>query len=131
MTRFPTPKHLEPSAMPTQDGLRLNHLHRIKKARPKPRHPYEKSALASAQSKTRRCLPQSDGELMTEKQILGFKPAPRLEQVGDEPSERVQDHKHRFQGCDDSALRCESRPDGIFGKDRMEFFERTIFKARP
>jgi hypothetical protein len=29
MTRFPTPKHFEPSAMPTQDGLRLNHLHRI------------------------------------------------------------------------------------------------------
>ena len=28
------------------------------------------------------------------------------------------DRKHRSQGCDDSALRCESRPDGIFGKDR-------------
>jgi hypothetical protein len=34
---------------------------------------------------------------MTEKQILGFKPAPRLEQVGGEYSERAQDHKHRFQ----------------------------------
>ena len=32
------------------------------------------------QSKTRWCPPQSDVELMTEKQILGFKPAPRLEQ---------------------------------------------------
>jgi hypothetical protein len=29
----------------------------------------------------------------------------------------VQDRKHRSQECDDSALRCESRPDGIFGKD--------------
>jgi hypothetical protein len=35
--------------------------------------------------------------LVTEKQILGFKPAPRLEQVGNEHSERVQDHKHRSQ----------------------------------
>jgi hypothetical protein len=34
---------------------------------------------------------------MTEKQILGFKPTPRLEQISDEHSERVQDCKHRFQ----------------------------------
>jgi hypothetical protein len=34
---------------------------------------------------------------MAEKQILSLKPAPRLEQVGDEPSERVQDRKHRSQ----------------------------------
>jgi hypothetical protein len=112
MTRFPTPKHFEPSAMPTQDGLRLNHLNSIKKARPKPRHPYEKSAITAAQSKTRWCLPQSDGQLMAEKQILSLKPAPRLEQVGDEHSERVQDRKHRSQ-------RCESRPDEIFGKDNL------------
>jgi len=41
--------------------------------------------------------PQSDVELMTEKKILGFKPAPRLEQVDDEHSECVQDCKHRHQ----------------------------------
>jgi hypothetical protein len=34
---------------------------------------------------------------MTEKQILSFKPGPRLELVGDEHSERVQDCKHRSQ----------------------------------
>ena len=39
MARFPTPKHFETSAMPTQDGPRLKHLHRTKQARPKPRHP--------------------------------------------------------------------------------------------
>ena len=38
----------------------------------------------------------SDAELMTEKQVLGLKQAPRLEQVGDEHSERVQDCKHRL-----------------------------------
>jgi hypothetical protein len=72
--------------MPTQDGLRLNHLHRIKKARPKPRHPYEQRAIRPMQSKTRRRPPQSNDQLMAEKQILSLKPAPRLEQVGDEPS---------------------------------------------
>jgi hypothetical protein len=55
---------------------------------------------------------------MTEKQILGFEPEPRIEHIGDEHSERVQDRKHHPEGCDDSALRCESRPDGVFGKDR-------------
>jgi hypothetical protein len=54
---------------------------------------------------------------MAKKQVLGFKPPPRLEQVDDEYSERVQDRKHRFQWCDDSALQCESKPDIIFGKD--------------
>jgi len=34
---------------------------------------------------------------MAKKQVLGFKPPPRLEQVDDEYSERVQDRKHRFQ----------------------------------
>jgi hypothetical protein len=36
-------------------------------------------------------------ELMTEKQILGFEPASRLEHVGYKHSERVQDCKHRSQ----------------------------------
>jgi hypothetical protein len=97
ITRFPTPKHFETSAMPTQDGLRLNHLHRTKKARPKPRHPYEQRAITANQSETRWCPPQSDGQLMAEKQILSLEPAPRLEQVGDKHSERVQDRKHRSQ----------------------------------
>jgi len=61
MTRFPTPKHFEASAMPTQDRLRLNHLHRTKKARPNPGHPCEQRAITATQSKTRRCLPHGDG----------------------------------------------------------------------
>ena len=52
--------------------------------------------VTAAQSKTRRRTPQGDAELMTEKQVLGLKPAPRLEQVGDEHSERVQDCNHRL-----------------------------------
>src|SRR5438128_4120045 len=68
---------------------------------------------------SRRRTRQGDAELMTEKQVLGLKPAPRLEQVGDEHSERVQDRKHRSERCDDSASRRESSPDGIFGKDTV------------
>ena len=81
--------------MPPQDGFRLNHLSSTDQVRPDPGHPYEQRAIAATQSKTRRCPPQSDVELMTEKQVLSFKPAPRLEQIGDEHSERVQDRKHR------------------------------------
>jgi hypothetical protein len=65
--------------MPSQDGLRLNHLGRAKKARPDLRHPYEQRPITAAKAKARWRSPQSNGELMTEKQILGFKPAPRLE----------------------------------------------------
>jgi putative ABC transport system substrate-binding protein len=39
--------------------------------------------------------PQSDIELITEKQVFGFQPASRLEYVGDEHHEQVQDHRHR------------------------------------
>jgi hypothetical protein len=47
-------------------------------------------SITAKQSEPRWCPPQSDGQLMAEKQILRLKPAPRLEQVGDEHSERVQ-----------------------------------------
>ena len=83
--------------MPPKDGLRLNDLDRTEQTRPEPRHQYEQGPVTAAQSKTRGRPPQGNVELMTEKQILGFKPAPRLEQVGDEHSERVQDRKHRPQ----------------------------------
>jgi hypothetical protein len=65
--------------MPPQDGLRLNYLGHAEQARPEPGHPDEQGTVTAAKSKTRWSLPQSNGELMTEKQILGFKPGPRLE----------------------------------------------------
>jgi hypothetical protein len=51
--------------------------------------------VTTAQSKTTRRLPQSDIGLLTEKQVLSVKPAPRLEHVGNEHSKRVQYRKHR------------------------------------
>ena len=83
--------------MPSQDGLRLNHLGRAKRTRPEPGHPYQQRAVNAVQSETRRRSSQCNIELMTEKQIFGFKPALRLEQIGDEHSERVKTCKHYFQ----------------------------------
>jgi hypothetical protein len=69
-----TPEHFEASAMPPQDGLRLNYLSHGQQARPEPGHGDEQGTVTAAKSKTRWSLPQSNGELMTEKQILSFKP---------------------------------------------------------
>ena len=96
LSGFPTPEGCEARAMPPKDGLRLNHLGRAEQARPEPGHPYQQRPVTAAQSRTRRRMPQGDAELMTEKQVLGLKQASRLEQVGDEHSERVQDCKHRL-----------------------------------
>ena len=95
LSGFPAPESFEARAMPTKDGLWLNHLGHAEQARPEPGHPYQQRPVTAAQSKARRCLPQSDVELMTEKQVLSFKPASRLEYVGDEHHEQVQDRKHR------------------------------------
>jgi hypothetical protein len=95
MSGFPAPESFEPRAMPPKDGFRLHHLGQIKQIWPDPRDPHQQCAVATVQPQTRRRLPQGDVELMTEKQILGFEPASRLEHVGDEHSEPMQDHKHR------------------------------------
>ena len=39
-------------------------------------------------------MPQSDTELMSQEQILDFKPVPRLEQVGDKRRKQMKDRKH-------------------------------------
>jgi hypothetical protein len=95
LSRFPVPESFEPGAMPPQDGLRLHHLGQIKQIGPDPRDPHQQRPVTAVQPQTRRRPPQGDIELMTEKQILGFQPASRLEQVDDEHSEPMQDHKHQ------------------------------------
>src|SRR5208282_2317174 len=97
ISRFPTPKGFKASAMPPQDSFRLNYLGQIKQIGPNPRHPYQQRPVTAAQPDTRRRSPQGDVELMTEKQVLGFEPASRLEYVGDENYKLIQDRKHRHQ----------------------------------
>src|SRR5436309_14366592 len=104
--------------MPPKDRLRLNDLGRTEQARPEPDHPYQQRAVTATQSKSRRRAPQSDAELMTEKQVLGLKPAPRFEYVGDEHPERVQNRNHQPGGCAAPVPRCESRPQRIVGPER-------------
>jgi len=44
---------------------------------------------------TMRCTPQSNIELMPEKEVLEVKPAPQPEQVGDNRPKQLEDRKHR------------------------------------
>jgi hypothetical protein len=76
----------------------------------------ELAAGAAAQSKTRWRAPQGDAELMTEKQVLRLKPAPRLEQIGDIPTEcRIASI-----GPDDAMILPHDANPG-----RMQFWKRT------
>src|SRR5688572_11479490 len=94
--RFPAPIGLEPCAMPPQDGVRLYDPSQTKQARPASGHPYQQRPVTTPQPETLRCAPQDDGELMTKKEVLDFKPTPRLEQIGDIHSEQMDDRKHHF-----------------------------------
>jgi hypothetical protein len=49
-----------------------------------------------------RRTPQGNIELMPKKEILDFKPAPRLEQIGDKRPKQMEDGKHRVGSCSDS-----------------------------
>jgi hypothetical protein len=69
---------------------------------------------------------------MTEE--LSFKPVAGLDQIGNEGCERVQDRKHRYQRCADSALLRESGPDIIFRRERSAIIQLPSFErgdARP
>src|SRR5262245_29558807 len=115
--RFPSPKGPEARTMPTQDRLGLNHVGRAKKAGPNPYQPDHKHSITVAQLETRRPPSQCDTQLMTEEQVLGFKPHTRPEYVGDEPSKQLQDRKHRLN--DATILPYDANP------RRTEFSERT------
>jgi hypothetical protein len=82
--------------MPSQDGLRLHDLGYIEQTGPNPRHPYQPRSVITAQPQTMRRSSQCNVELMTEKQVLGLETPSRLEYVGDEHREQVQDRNHRI-----------------------------------
>ena len=56
--------------MPPQDSLRLNYLDHAEQVRPEPGHPYEQRPISAAQSKTRRCSPQSHIKLMPLRELI-------------------------------------------------------------
>src|SRR5215471_9782895 len=53
---------------------------------------------------------------MAEEQVLGFKPARRIEEVNDEHCERMQEREHRSRSCDDSTRPCDSQAGWDFRK---------------
>src|SRR5262249_31175752 len=117
LPRFPPPERRETRTMPAKDGLRLNDLRRTEQARPAPGHPDQQGAVTAA--KTRRRTPQGDAKLMAEEQVLGFKPARRLEEVNDEHCERMQEREHRSRSCDDSTRPCDSQAGWDFRKGQV------------
>jgi hypothetical protein len=76
--------------MPSQDGIGLNNLSHTEQAWPAPA-----GSGHSPQPETSWCSPQGDVELMPQKEILNFKPAPRLEQIGDKCGQQMEDREHR------------------------------------
>ena len=93
--RFPAPIGPKPCSMPPRDRVRLNDAGQIEQAWPDSGHPHYQGAITAMQPQTVWCTPQGNIELMPKKEVLDFKPAPRLEQVGDIRSKQVDDHKHR------------------------------------
>src|SRR5262249_19716586 len=81
-----------------------------------PDRPNQQRPGTAAQSQTRRAMPQCDAELMAKEQVLGFKLAPRLEQVDAEHCERMQEREHRPRSCGDSTRRCDSQAGWDFRK---------------
>jgi hypothetical protein len=53
--------------------------------------PYQRGADTTTQLGTSWRAPQKDDELMTKEEVLDFKPASRLEQIGDMHSKRCAD----------------------------------------
>src|SRR5436190_9656882 len=91
---FQVPVGPEACPMPPQDGGGLHNLSQSQQAWPEPRHPDHKGPVTPPQPQTSRWSSQDNVELMTQKEILDFKPAPRLEQIGDKCSKQVDDRKH-------------------------------------
>jgi hypothetical protein len=82
--------------MPPQDRVGLNDARQIKQARPKPDHPYQRRPVTRTKPQTVRDPPHENIELMPEKKVLDFKLAPRLEQVGDENANQLEETEHRI-----------------------------------
>jgi hypothetical protein len=81
--------------MPPQDGGGLHNSSQSQQVWPEPRHP-DHRGRSFPQPQTLRRSFQDNVELMTQKEVLNFKPTPPLEQIGDKYSKQVDDRKHRI-----------------------------------
>jgi hypothetical protein len=82
--------------MPPQDRVRLNDAGQSEQTRPPSGHPNHQDTVTCPKPDTSWGSPQGDVELMTQKEVLDFKPAWWLEQIGYEGSKQVDNRKHRI-----------------------------------
>jgi hypothetical protein len=83
--------------MPSQDRVGLDHARQSNQAWPQPRHQYQQSSVTGAQPQTMRRTPQGNIELVPQKQVLDFNPAPRPERVGDKHHKQMTECKHHVE----------------------------------
>jgi hypothetical protein len=81
--------------MPPQDGGGLHNSSQTQQTWPAPRHPDHQGPITSSQPPALRRSPQGNIELMTQKEVLNFKPTSRLEQIRQKCSKQVDDRKHK------------------------------------
>jgi hypothetical protein len=82
--------------MPPHDGGGLHNSSQSQQVWPAPHHPDYQDPVTPPQPHTFRRSSQDNAQLMTQKEVLKFKPASRLEQIGDKSSKQVDDRKHRI-----------------------------------
>jgi hypothetical protein len=82
--------------MPPQDGGWLNNSGQTEQTWPHSGHPNHQGTVTSPKPERLRGSPQGDVELMTQKEVLDFKPAPWLEQIGYKRRKQVDDRKHHI-----------------------------------
>ena len=103
--------------MPTHDCLGPDQLNHVKQIRPEPDHPDQQEPIDAAQPNPPGRLSQCNVQLVTKKQILDFKSAAGLEQVGDKRCEPISIGNIAFN--DAIILPCGANP------DRMKFSKGT------
>ena len=96
-TRFPAPVGPKTRSMPPQERGWLHNLGQTEQARPHSGHPNHQNPVIRPEPETLRGSPQGDVELMTQKEVLDFKPVPRLEKIRYKACKQVDDRKHRIE----------------------------------
>jgi hypothetical protein len=80
--------------MPPQDGGRLHNSGQSQQVWPAPRYPHHQGPVTPPQKQRLWRSSQDNIELMTQEEVLNFKPAPRLKLIGEKCSKQVDDRKH-------------------------------------
>jgi len=83
--------------MPPPDRVWLNNAGQTEQAWPQPSHQYQQSSVARTKPLTIGRAPQGNIELVPQKQVLDFNPAPRAKRVGDKHHKQMTERKHHVE----------------------------------